>query len=319
MSRRLLARTFGCALLLAAAGCGGGGSDERPEDAATQDLSGVTAEGTVGDDLSVTLDSPIKSEESQAAVLTEGTGHPLQTNDVALVHLYVGNGSNGKQVANTYESGPPVQLAATEGELFEVILEEVVGRPAGSRVAITAPASDVWGAQGAPQLAITGEDTVVFVADIVSVQPDKVHDGPFGADVEPPEGAPMLVEEDGEVTGFDWSQAPEKAPRKLTVIPLVEGSGPKVRAESMVTVDYYGAVYGDDKPFDESFSAEPVPFGVGVNQLIAAWDKTIPGLTLGSRVLIIAPPEDGYGDEAQPDIPANSTLVYVIDVLGVDE
>ena len=37
-----------------------------------------------------------------------------------------------------------------------------------------------------------------------------------------------------------------------------------------------------------------------VKGLIPAWDKTIPGLKRGSRVLIIAPPEDAYGDREQP-------------------
>jgi peptidylprolyl isomerase len=58
---------------------------------------------------------------------------------------------------------------------------------------------------------------------------------------------------------------------------------------------------------------------VGVQGLIPAWDKVIPGLKRGSRVLIIAPPEDGYGDREQPNIPAGSTLAFVVDVLGVDE
>jgi len=61
-----------------------------------------------------------------------------------------------------------------------------------------------------------------------------------------------------------------------------------------------------------------VPFGVGVKGLIPAWDKVIPGLKQGSRVLIIAPPADGYGAQAQQGIPANSTLTFVVDVLGVD-
>ena len=55
-----------------------------------------------------------------------------------------------------------------------------------------------------------------------------------------------------------------------------------------------------------------------VNGLIQAWDKAIPGLKRGSRVMIIAPPEEGYGDQGRPGIPANSTLVFVVDVLGVD-
>ena len=55
-----------------------------------------------------------------------------------------------------------------------------------------------------------------------------------------------------------------------------------------------------------------------VKGLIPAWDKVIPGLKRGSRVLIIAPPGDAYGARAQQGIPANSTLTFVVDVLGVD-
>lgn len=55
-----------------------------------------------------------------------------------------------------------------------------------------------------------------------------------------------------------------------------------------------------------------------MNGLIKAWDKEIPGLRTGSRVLIIAPPADAYGSRAQAKIPASSTLAFVVDVLGVD-
>ena len=78
-------------------------------------------------------------------------------------------------------------------------------------------------------------------------------------------------------------------------------------------------MWGSKKPFDSSFSrGAPTPFGVGVKGLIPAWDKVIPGLKRGSRVLIIAPPGDAYGARAQQGIPANSTLTFVVDVLGVD-
>ena len=320
MPRRLLAFTAVFALLLATAACGDDtdtASDEA--DGATGELAGVSVEGEVGESLEVTLKEPIKSDGAEAAVLTEGDGNTLKTNDVALIQLYVGNGTTGKSAANTYDAGPPVQVTASEGQLFQVILDEVVGQPAGSRVAITVPAGDVWGEQGAAQLEIGGEDTAVFVADIISVQPQDVLDGPQGTEVEPEASAPQVIEEDGKVTGLDWSDASKKSPTELTVIPLVEGDGPEARPESMVTFNYLGAVWGEDKPFDESYSREPVPFGVGINGLIPAWDKTIPGLTQGSRVLIIAPPEDAYGDQEQENIPANSTLAFVVDVLGVDE
>lgn len=321
MPHRLLTSAAAVVLLLGTAACGGDSGDPAASasSGSSSGLEGVSATGEVGEELKVTLTAPIESSKPQAEVLVEGEGDQLRTNDAALLHLYVGNGTSGKQAANTYEAGPPVQVSATEGQLFQVILDEVVGQPSGSRVAITAPASDVWGDQGAPQLDISGDDSVAFVADIVSVQPHDVLDGPQGTAVDPPADAPGIVEEDGKIVSFDWSKAPKKAPKQLTVIPLVTGDGPPAREASMVTFDYFGAVYGEDKPFDESFSREPVPFGVGVGGLIPAWDKVIPGLTLGSRVLIIAPPGDAYGDADQPNIPANSTLAFVVDVLGVDE
>jgi peptidylprolyl isomerase len=319
VSHRLLALAAASVLLLGTAACGDESADSTDEGSSTGSLPGVTVEGAVGESLDVELDKPVKSEEPRAQVIDEGEGAPVKMNEAALMHLYIGNGTSGKQAVNTYDAGPPVQVSMSEDQLFKVVLDEVVGSAGGSRVAISAPAKDVWGDQGAPQLEIKAADTVVFVADVVSVQPSEVLDAPQGDEVATPKDAPQVIEEDGQVTGFDWSSAPKKAPEKLTVIPLVEGDGPPARAESMVTFDYFGAVYGEKKPFDESFSREPVPFGVGVNGLIPAWDKTIPELNRGSRVMIIAPPEDAYGDQERPGIPANSTLVFVVDVLGVDE
>ncbi len=56
---------------------------------------------------------------------------------------------------------------------------------------------------------------------------------------------------------------------------------------------------------------------MGDGNLIKAWDQGLIGVPAGSRVLIIAPPDYGYGNNAQGAIPANSTLVFVVDVLGV--
>jgi len=103
------------------------------------------------------------------------------------------------------------------------------------------------------------------------------------------------------------------------VIPLVKGDGPVAKAGRLVTFNYYGAVWGAKKAFDSSFTrGAPVPFGVGVHGLIPAWDKVIPGLKQGSRVIIVAPPNEAYGSQGRPGIPANSTLTFVVDVLGVD-
>lgn len=324
MRRRLIAVSVVSLLLFGSAACGEDGTDNDSAAGTSSDSSsgepidGLTVEGEVGESVEVSMEAPL-AKGTASQVITEGDGNPLKLNETFLLHLYIGNATSGDDAISTYDQEVPIQVVASEDQLFKAVLDEIVGQPRGTRLAITAPVEDVWGPQGAPQLKLKASDEAVFVADIVSVQPTEVIDGPEGTDVEPPADAPTVIEEDGKVTGLDFSEAPKKAPKDLTVIPLVEGDGPVAEPESMVTFNYYGAVWGEAKPFDESYSREPAPFGVGVNGLIGAWDKEIPGLKRGSRVLIIAPADEAYGDQEQPNIPAGSTLTFVVDVLGVDE
>lgn len=316
MQRRLMALLAALLMVLVTSSCGN--DDTSTETAESGPLASVSAEGPVGEELEVAYDGKVTAEEAQTEVLEEGDGNPVEANTTILMHLYIGNGTSGKQSINTYEQGKAVSVKMSEDQLFKPVLDAVVGQKSGSRIAVAASVEDVWGAQGQPQLQLKASDTAVFVADIVSVEPVDVLDGPEGEPVEPPKDAPKVIEEDGQVTGLDWSDAPKKAPKELEVITLVEGDGPEVGAQEMVTFDYFGAVWGEKKPFDESFSREPTAFAVGVNSLIPAWDEQIPGLKQGSRVMIIAPPESAYGDQDQPNIPGGSTLVFVVDVLGVD-
>jgi len=316
VQHRLLTLLAALLMVLVTSSCGSDdGSGDTAESGA---LEAVSTEGTVGEELEVAYDGKVTATEAETEVLEEGDGNPVEANSTILMHLYIGNGTSAKQSINTYEQGKAVSVRMSEDQLFKPVLDAVVGQKSGSRIAIAASVEEVWGAQGQPQLKLKASDTAVFVADIVSVEPVEVLDGPQGEDVEPPKNAPTVVEEDGQVTGIDWSDAPKKAPEELEVITLVEGDGPEVEAQEMVTFDYFGAVWGGKKPFDESFSREPTAFAVGVNSLIPAWDQEIPGLTRGSRVMIIAPPDSAYGDQDQPNIPGGSTLVFVVDVLGVD-
>ncbi len=314
--RRSIALSVVSLLLFGTAACGddSGGTTESADDS----IKGVTVSGDVGDAIKVKMDAPL-GKSTKSEVITEGEGTKLEAGNSFLLHLYIGNATSGEDAISTYDQGNPIQVQASEDQLFKQVLDAIVGQPRGSRVAVTAPVKQVWGGQGAPQLGLKASDEALFVADIVSVQPKEVLDGPSGDEVDPPADAPKVEEKDGKVTGIDFSDAPKKAPKKLTVIPLVEGDGPVAESGSMVTFDYYGAVWGKDKPFDESYSREPTPFGVGVGGLIPAWDEAIPDLKRGSRVLIIAPAKDAYGDRKQPNIPAGSTLAFVVDVLGVDE
>lgn len=50
--------------------------------------------------------------------------------------------------------------------------------------------------------------------------------------------------------------------------------------------------------------------------VIEGWLEGLKGQKVGSEVLLVVPPSLGYGDQAQGEIPANSTLVFVVDILA---
>jgi peptidylprolyl isomerase len=318
--RRLLVLLTACLLMFATAACGDGTSDSKKKAQVDMGdtIKGLKVSGTFAAAPEIKVDPAVKAAKPVTQVISAGDGDKVQANKKAMFDISIAKG-DGTKLYSDVDRGTPTQVDMQENQFFPVLIDGLVGKPQGSRVAIAAKVKDVWGAAGAPQLKLKTSDTVVFVVDVLSVQPTKVIDGPEGTKVKAPANAPAVEQTGSKVTGIDFSSAPKKAPKKLKVITLVKGDGPAAKAGRLVTFNYYGAVYGNKKPFDSSFTrGAPVPFGVGVNGLIPAWDKVIPGLKQGSRVLIIAPPKDGYGSRGQSGIPANSTLTFVVDVLGVD-
>ncbi|HTU95229.1 MAG TPA: FKBP-type peptidyl-prolyl cis-trans isomerase [Solirubrobacteraceae bacterium] len=107
-------------------------------------------------------------------------------------------------------------------------------------------------------------------------------------------------------------------PKKLVVKDLIKGTGPAATASSTVNVQYVGELYKGGKQFDASWddgSGQPV--SLPLSGVIKGWQQGIPGMKIGGRRELIIPPSLGYGASAQSKIPANSTLVFVIDLHGL--
>ena len=103
---------------------------------------------------------------------------------------------------------------------------------------------------------------------------------------------------------------------------LIKGTGPRVKNGQTIAVRYLGQAFDGEKPFDENFGdtgeGQPTTFSIGTGAVIKGWDQGLEGVPVGSRVVLEIPPELGYGAEGSPDsgIPANATLVFMIDVLA---
>lgn len=112
------------------------------------------------------------------------------------------------------------------------------------------------------------------------------------------------------------------SPSGLIIEDLVTGTGADCPAGATVTIHYRGTLT-DGTEFDSSHKrGEPATFPL--RSLIAGWQQGIPGMKVGGKRKLTIPPELGYGDRPVRDghkvlIPARSTLVFEIELLGVKE
>jgi peptidylprolyl isomerase len=108
------------------------------------------------------------------------------------------------------------------------------------------------------------------------------------------------------------------APKELKISTLIKGRGETVAADQTVEVHYSGFLWSDGSQFDSSWeNGQPVDFPLTKGSLIDGFLEALIGQQVGSQVLAVIPPEKAYGNEATGSIPAGSTLVFVIDILGV--
>ncbi len=104
------------------------------------------------------------------------------------------------------------------------------------------------------------------------------------------------------------------------------GTGAEAVAGTMVTVHYTGWLHDAGAPenkgrkFDSSRDrGEPFTFSLGIGQVIAGWDQGVAGMKVGGSRTLVIPPELGYGARgAGGVIPPNATLVFDVELLGVD-
>jgi peptidylprolyl isomerase len=301
------------ALLLSAAAalsaCGGSSSSSS---SATLGPDAVHVTGDVGTSAAVKFDGQITDQTTQTKTLVTGTGPEIADGDSVVLHTVLADGFTQKTVQNSYDQKQPSLVTITP-QLPAVIHDAIAGKTVGSRVMIYTPAEKLYGGAPDPSSGIGNKDALVVLLDLV----DKTLNGPDGAAKPDPAWAPKVVEKNGVVSGLDFKGTP-KPDGKLHVSVLQQGTGDTVEKGQLLGVNYLGAVYRGKKPFDESYSKDPVGFPIGVGQVISGWDKALVGQKIGSRVIVEIPPKEGYADQAKPGIPANSTLYFVVDILSAD-
>jgi peptidylprolyl isomerase len=135
---------------------------------------------------------------------------------------------------------------------------------------------------------------------------------------EPVAGVPALTGTPTDVTAQSQAEAGTgEPPTELVVQDVVVGTGPAATLADTVDVRYSGTLYSDGTLFDSSWSRGDAPATFPLDGVVPGFAQGIAGMQPGGRRVIVIPPDLGYGDRARAPIPAGSTLVFVVDLVGI--
>ena len=313
MPRALLTLVATAALVVA--GCGTDEDsptteiDEEPLATCEGSLTDVTVTGEPGAQPTVQFAPGLAVDQTQCQVLVEGEGEGAVEGDVVMLDFLFANGRTGQVYGSTYNLPDPPSIVVNDTTLRGV-RTALLGAKDGSRIAVVMRPEDAHAlSSGELPEGVERDDTIVFVADVDDVNPRAE-----GAAVAPVPGLPTVqLEEKGEpiitVPGGD-------PPTELVAQPLIEGTGPVIQPGQKVTIHYKGVIWASGQEFDSTWGSSPTRFAMGTDGL-SALEKGLQGQKIGSQILLVVPPSEGYGAEGAPSagIGPTDTLVFVVDIL----
>lgn len=307
LSLALVALT-GCS---AAPAFNGAACDRAASTSGIEDLATIT--GEVGTQPKVELFTPVGAQKSTFGDVVVGDGAALTSpTQSAVIEFSLFSGKTGEKVAGTAYDEEQAQLVSIDywAQRVPVFGASLECATAGSRVLAVISPED-FGAQNLSGFGLEEDEPVVAVFDVTRTFPSKADGTPQYNDaagmptvVRAPDGRPGIIVPDS------------AAPTDLEVQTLLKGDGDKIAEGDKVLVNYTGVTWDDKTVFDSSWDRTPATFDLAA--LIPGFTQGLVGQRVGSQVLIVIPPELGYGEAGSGAVPANATLVFVVDILGID-
>jgi peptidylprolyl isomerase len=289
-------------LLLSACGDGSSGPGDAASASSSASLDDITVTGAFGEKPKITFDAPFTTSTPLSTVVSKGDGDPVADGQQVTAQLLTLDGGTGKELQSSYESGQPVGFPMSADQINPGLYDAVKGVPVGSRVLAVVPGDS------------KDANSVVLVLDLMDAH--TVPSRASGTAVTPPPGLPTVTLADNGAPTITLPDTPP--PPELIVQPLITGKGPKVEQGQTITVHYTGVKWPGGDVFDSSWErGQPAQFPIGVGKVIPGWDAGLVGQPVGSQVLLVIPPKQGYGEQGQPSagIKGTDTLVFVVDIL----
>lgn len=329
MLRRTLPTLVAVALALGACGASETSTSTALKDCpSSKTVRAVKVTGKFGEAPKLDFDKPLKVTATSCKILIPGKGTKLEAGMMVSFDYVFVNGRDGKEIASSFgQQAGQILFDDTLKTGVAGLYAALNGLAEGSRVLVAmTPADGPLRGKADPSTGVEPDDTLLVVVDLQKVESSPTTDGSTstttarnplpratGTAVAPVAGLPTVVlATDGTPTITVPKAAP---PTELVAQKLIEGDGAVVTSGETITVHYTGVLWDTGEPFDSSWgTGSPASFQIGTGAVIPGWDKGLVGQKVGSQVLLVVPPADGYPD-GQGSIPAGATLVFVVDIL----
>ncbi|HEY1529838.1 MAG TPA: FKBP-type peptidyl-prolyl cis-trans isomerase [Galbitalea sp.] len=286
----------------------------------------ISANGDFGNNPDAKVPTPTITKRVEVSTLTKGKGLLLGKHDVADIQLSLYTAADGKLVGSTgSESGyaRSSELQADVGSSTNAISRSLMCQRVGTRVVSVLTAAQYFGtASEATSNGIDPKTVIVAVSDIM-----KGYRGRATGILQPLQsGFPSVVTSGDGTPGLTLDL--QEPPKTLQYEVVRGGSGAKVKAGQQVLLQVQGVEWSDPAPtttFDSTWTSH-TPRYYKLTALAKNKDgqfldkgsvKALVGQRVGSQVLVVVPPKDGYPKGKAPSgYPATSTLIFVYDILG---
>ncbi|WP_251092690.1 FKBP-type peptidyl-prolyl cis-trans isomerase [Streptomyces sp. Caat 7-52] len=331
MRRRSLLLAAVPAGLVTLAGCGDGKSESGktgspspsvssapPPKIVDGPLPAITAGTKFGEKPTVAKGSGEPSKNLAVRTVIAGSGRTVAENDFIRADYLGQIWDTGKVFDNSFDRKRPLVMQLAQGSIIDGWRYALQGKKTGSRIEIAVPPDLGYGKGGNAQAGIKGTDTLVFVIDVIESFNSK--SSAKGTPVPQTDAALPKVgtNTDGQVPKVTIPRT--DPPKKLVSVYVLEGDGPELKADQTVLCQFQGLVWDGGKTFQRTYGSGRLS-QFSLEQMQEAVKGLAQGLTgkkVGSRVLIVIPPELGYGDNPPSGgaVKKGSTLVFTVDILA---
>jgi len=273
--------------------------------------------------------TPLVAKTSQVSQNKAGSGSPVQSGDQVDYTFTIYNGADGQNVGGTQS---PQRAGASSSSKATSIIRSLTCARAGERYSLVSTVKDAFGKGAGGSAGIADDATLVIVVDVK----DRFLGKANGVNQLPLDGMPNVITAVNGQPGIVIQELDK--PTTLRISTIKAGSGPVVKKNDVVHLKFTGWSWpttSSDKPVvwpgGQSSDGTSVPSGdstwttdqaadikVASSGLPIGMYKALLGAKVGSQVLVVIPPKDGFGSHASAyGFSDTDTVIMVIDVLGI--